>query len=66
VEIDIGRMPLDDPAVYAQVTAADTIGLFQIESRAQANFLPRLRPKEFYDLVISVGAIRPARCWAGR
>ncbi|HET6762926.1 MAG TPA: DNA polymerase III subunit alpha, partial [Longimicrobiaceae bacterium] len=59
VELDIGTLPLDDPAVYAQVTAADTVGLFQIESRAQANFLPRLKPTRFYDLVITVGAIRP-------
>jgi error-prone DNA polymerase len=66
VEIDLGRLPLDDPAVYAQVTAADTVGLFQIESRAQANFLPRLRPKVFYDLVISVGAIRPGPMLGGQ
>lgn len=66
VEIDLGRIPLDDPAVYAQVSAADTVGLFQIESRAQANFLPRLRPTCFYDLVISVGAIRPGPMLGGQ
>jgi error-prone DNA polymerase len=66
LDLDIGRIPLDDPEVYAQVTAADTIGLFQIESRAQANFLPRLRPKGFYDLVISVGAIRPGPMLGGQ
>lgn len=66
VEIDLGRIPLDDAAVYAQVTAADTVGLFQIESRAQANFLPRLRPMCFYDLVISVGAIRPGPMLGGQ
>jgi error-prone DNA polymerase len=66
VDLDIGRIPLDDPEVYAQVTAADTIGLFQIESRAQANFLPRLRPTCFYDLVISVGAIRPGPMLGGQ
>jgi error-prone DNA polymerase len=66
MDLDIGRIPLDDPEVYAQVTAADTIGLFQIESRAQANFLPRLRPKSFYDLVISVGAIRPGPMLGGQ
>jgi error-prone DNA polymerase len=65
IDLDIGRIPLDDPAVYAQVTAADTVGLFQIESRAQANFLPRLRPTCFYDLVISVGAIRPGPMLGG-
>ncbi len=64
--LDIGRIPLDDPEVYAQITAADTIGLFQIESRAQANFLPRLRPKEFYDVVITVGAIRPGPMLGGQ
>jgi error-prone DNA polymerase len=66
IDLDIGRIPLDDPAVYAQATAADTIGLFQIESRAQANFLPRLRPTCFYDLVISVGAIRPGPMLGGQ
>jgi error-prone DNA polymerase len=66
VDLDIGRLPLDDPEVYAQATAADTIGLFQIESRAQANFLPRLRPTCFYDLVISVGAIRPGPMLGGQ
>jgi error-prone DNA polymerase len=66
VEIDIGRLPMDDPAVYAQIGAADTIGLFQIESRAQANFLPRLRPTCFYDVVISVGAIRPGPMLGGQ
>jgi error-prone DNA polymerase len=65
-EIDIGRLPMDDPAVYAQIGAADTIGLFQIESRAQANFLPRLRPTCFYDVVISVGAIRPGPMLGGQ
>jgi error-prone DNA polymerase len=64
--LDIGRIPLDDPQVFAQITTADTIGLFQIESRAQANFLPRLRPTEFYDVVISVGAIRPGPMLGGQ
>ncbi|HEX6750402.1 MAG TPA: error-prone DNA polymerase [Longimicrobium sp.] len=66
VEIDLGRLPMDDPAVYRQIRAADTIGLFQIESRAQANFLPRLRPTCFYDVVISVGAIRPGPMLGGQ
>ncbi|HEX5725307.1 MAG TPA: DNA polymerase III subunit alpha, partial [Longimicrobiaceae bacterium] len=66
VEVDLGRLPLDDPAVYAQVSAADTVGLFQIESRAQANFLPRLKPTCFYDIVISVGAIRPGPMLGGQ
>ncbi|HYH78403.1 MAG TPA: error-prone DNA polymerase [Longimicrobium sp.] len=66
VEIDIGRLPLDDAAVFRQITAADTVGLFQIESRAQANFLPRLKPTCFYDIVISVGAIRPGPMLGGQ
>ncbi|HEX2205816.1 MAG TPA: error-prone DNA polymerase [Longimicrobium sp.] len=66
VEIDIGRLPMDDPEVYRTIGAADTVGLFQIESRAQANFLPRLKPKEFYDIVISVGAIRPGPMLGGQ
>jgi len=66
VEVDLGRLPMDDPAVYAQIREADTIGLFQIESRAQANFLPRLRPTCFYDVVISVGAIRPGPMLGGQ
>lgn len=64
--LDIGRLPLDDAAVYAQASAADNVGLFQIESRAQANFLPRLKPRVFYDLVISVGAIRPGPMLGGQ
>nr|WP_246366734.1 error-prone DNA polymerase [Longimicrobium terrae] len=66
VDVDIGRLPMDDPAVYAQIGAADTVGLFQIESRAQANFLPRLKPTCFYDVVISVGAIRPGPMMGGQ
>jgi error-prone DNA polymerase len=66
VDVDLGRIPLDDPAVFAQIGAADTVGLFQIESRAQANFLPRLRPTCFYDVVISVGAIRPGPMLGGQ
>ncbi|MBA4156668.1 MAG: error-prone DNA polymerase [Gemmatimonadetes bacterium] len=65
-DLDLGRLPLDDPAVYARIGAADTVGLFQIESRAQANFLPRLCPRTFYDLVISVGAIRPGPMLGGQ
>ena len=49
----------DDPAVYDQICAADTIGVFQIESRAQMSMLPRLKPREFYDLVIEVAIVRP-------
>jgi error-prone DNA polymerase len=49
----------DDPAVYAMIRKADTIGTFQIESRAQMSMLPRMKPKEFYDIVIQVAIVRP-------
>jgi error-prone DNA polymerase len=50
---------MDDPAVYDRICRADTIGVFQIESRAQMNTLPRLAPRKFYDLVVEVALIRP-------
>ena len=49
----------DDPAVYDMICEADTIGIFQIESRAQMSMLPRLKPREFYDIVIQVAIVRP-------
>ena len=52
-------LPEEDPAVYRLLTAADTVGVFQVESRAQMAPLPRLRPKEFYDIVVEVALIRP-------
>jgi error-prone DNA polymerase len=52
-------VPAEDPAVYEMISAADTMGVFQIESRAQMAMLPRLRPRCFYDLVIEVAIIRP-------
>jgi error-prone DNA polymerase len=55
----LGHLPQDDPEVYAMMTRADTVGLFQIESRAQMSMLPRLKPKKFYDLVIEVALVRP-------
>jgi len=58
-EIDLGCLPPNDPAVYSALQTADTIGLFQVESRAQMSCLPRLKPKYFYDLVIQVAIIRP-------
>jgi error-prone DNA polymerase len=48
----LGHLPQEDPQVYAMMSNADTIGVFQIESRAQMSMLPRLRPRTFYDLVI--------------
>ena len=59
VSIDLARLPPDDAAVYDMICAADTVGVFQIESRAQMNTLPRVRPRCFYDLVVEVALIRP-------
>jgi len=56
---DLARMPQDDPAVYELLQKADTIGVFQVESRAQMATLPRLKPTHFYDLVVEVAIIRP-------
>ena len=58
-EVDLAHLPQDDPAVYAALQQADTIGMFQIESRAQMSCLPRLRPQKFYDIVVQVAIIRP-------
>jgi len=59
VEIDLARLPPDDPKTYAMLRRADTIGVFQVESRAQMATLPRLKPERFYDLVVEVALIRP-------
>ena len=53
------EIPPEDPATYAMICAADTVGVFQIESRAQMAMLPRLKPRQFYDLVIEVALVRP-------
>ena len=58
-------IPPDDPAVYEMIQHADTIGVFQIESRAQQSMLPRLRPRNFYDLVIEVAIVRPGPIQGG-
>jgi error-prone DNA polymerase len=58
-EVDLAHLPQDDPTVYSALQQADTIGLFQVESRAQMSCLPRLRPKRFYDIVVQVAIIRP-------
>jgi len=58
-EVDLAHLPQDDPAVYEALQTADTIGMFQVESRAQMSCLPRLRPKNFYDIVVEVAIIRP-------
>lgn len=57
--VDLDWLPPEDPAVYRALQAADTVGLFQVESRAQMATLPRLRPRCFYDLVVEVAIIRP-------
>ena len=58
-EVDLGHLPADDPVIYETLQKADTVGMFQIESRAQMSCLPRLRPKCFYDIVVQVAIIRP-------
>jgi len=55
----LATLPAEDPAVYDMLCRADSLGVFQVESRAQMNFLPRMRPRSFYDLVIEVAIIRP-------
>src|SRR5882672_4223370 len=57
--VDLAQLPPDDPAVYRSRQEADTIGVFQVESRAQMATLPRVRPERFYDLVVQVAIIRP-------
>ncbi|MEX2655046.1 MAG: error-prone DNA polymerase [Acidimicrobiia bacterium] len=58
VEVDLATIP-QEPAIYRQLTAADTVGLFQVESRAQMATLPKMKPKTFYDLAVEVALIRP-------
>ena len=59
VEVDLAHLPEDDPAAYKMLNEADTIGMFQVESRAQMASLPRNAPKKFYDIVVQVAIIRP-------
>ena len=59
IHFDMADLTADDPAVYDMICEADTVGMFQIESRAQMNTLPRLRPRSFHDLVVEVALIRP-------
>jgi error-prone DNA polymerase len=58
-EVDLAHLPQDDPLVYSTLQKADTVGMFQVESRAQMACLPRLMPKKFYDIVVQVAIIRP-------
>ncbi len=59
LRIDLAGVPPEDPDTYAMIRKADTIGTFQIESRAQMSMLPRLKPRTFYDIVIQVAIVRP-------
>jgi error-prone DNA polymerase len=65
VELDLYSIPADDPTVYDMICEADTVGVFQIESRAQMSTLPRLRPREFYDVVVQIALIRPGPIQGG-
>jgi error-prone DNA polymerase len=58
-EVDLAHLPPDDPIVYSTLQKADTVGMFQVESRAQMACLPRLKPQKFYDIVVQVAIIRP-------
>lgn len=59
VDLNLATTPAEDPRTYDMICRADTVGVFQIESRAQMSMLPRLKPREFYDLVIEVAIVRP-------
>jgi error-prone DNA polymerase len=59
IDLGLADVPADDAATYAMLQRGDSIGVFQVESRAQINMLPRLKPREFYDLVIQVAIVRP-------
>ncbi|GAB6061343.1 error-prone DNA polymerase [Deferrisoma palaeochoriense] len=65
VELSMDRIPPDDPATFDMICRADTVGVFQIESRAQMAMLPRLRPRSYYDLVIQVAIVRPGPITGG-
>jgi error-prone DNA polymerase len=65
VEVDLGELDLTDDEVYAMLRRGDAIGVFQVESRAQLATLPRLKPREFYDLVVEVALIRPGPIQGG-
>jgi DNA-directed DNA polymerase III PolC len=58
-DFTLATLPPEDPAVYDMLCKADSVGVFQVESRAQMNFLPRMKPRSFYDLVIEVAIVRP-------
>jgi error-prone DNA polymerase len=59
LRLDLATVPKEDPATYGMICKADTLGTFQIESRAQMSMLPRLKPRKFYDLVVQIAIVRP-------
>ncbi|HEY9754270.1 MAG TPA: error-prone DNA polymerase [Oculatellaceae cyanobacterium] len=59
VDIDIGNLNMEDQAIYEMLRQADTVGLFQVESRAQMSILPKIKPTRFYDIVVSIAIVRP-------
>lgn len=65
LDLSLATIPSEDPATYDMIGRADTIGVFQIESRAQMSMLPRLKPRKFYDLVIEVAIVRPGPIQGG-
>jgi DNA-directed DNA polymerase III PolC len=65
ISYELATVPQEDPATYAMIQKADTIGVFQIESRAQMSLLPRLKPKTWYDLVVQVAIVRPGPIQGG-
>ena len=65
IEVDLSRLDLSEPAVYEMLQRADSVGVFQVESRAQMATLPRLKPRMFYDLVVEVALIRPGPIQGG-
>ncbi|MBL8842566.1 MAG: error-prone DNA polymerase [Planctomycetes bacterium] len=65
IELTLANVPADDPATWAMIQRADTVGTFQVESRAQMAMLPRLKPRCFYDLVIEVAIVRPGPIQGG-
>jgi len=64
-DLDLASLPGDDPHVYDQLCQADTVGVFQVESRAQMSMLPRLKPRSFYDLVVEIALMRPGPIQGG-
>jgi error-prone DNA polymerase len=64
-DLTLAAVPSEDPAVYEMLSRADSIGVFQVESRAQMSFLPRMKPRNFYDLVIEVAIVRPGPIQGG-